>query len=128
MAVLVALVGLLGAMIQAGWIPPPKDWFGHDQPTSGTTCTQPLCLDPASGPVGALVKVHGAGFQPDENVTLRLAEDEIGTAHTDGAGAFEAQLTIPSSYTGRGRSELTVSALGETSQRLVSAVFVLTAP
>jgi hypothetical protein len=125
-AIFVALVGLLGATIQAGWIPPPRTWFGTKAPTAGPGCGQPVCLDPTSGPAGALVALHGTGFGPDENVTVRLGEDEVSSAHTDAKGAFDASLTIPRSYAGRGRIELTISVQGQTSGKVQSAVFVLT--
>jgi hypothetical protein len=126
-AIFVALVGLLGATIQAGWIPPPRTWFGHHGPTAGPDCGAPVCLDPTTGSAGTLVALHGTGFGPDENVTVRLGEDEVSSAHTDTKGAFDASLTIPSSYAGRGRIELTISVVGQTSGKVQSAVFVLTA-
>jgi hypothetical protein len=108
-AVFVALIGLLGAMIQAGWIPPPGDWFSPDRPlATGPACDRPICLDPASGRAGSLVIVHGVGFAPDENVALRLGDDDIGSAHTDAAGSFAASVSVPGAYAVRGRVELTV--------------------
>lgn len=70
--------------------------------------------------------MHGTGFTADENVTLRLGDDDVGSARSDGAGIFDTSFLIPRTYAGRGSVQLTVTAEGENSGRLGSAVFLLT--
>lgn len=58
--------------------------------------------------------MHGSGFGPGETITVKLAGDEVASSTSDNTGAFDTTFVISSAYAGRGRTELTVSAQGET--------------
>jgi hypothetical protein len=63
------------------------------------TDTSPtLALDHNSGPVGDAVTVTGAKYTPNADVTLEFHSTSVtlGTAHTDGTGAFSKSITVPS--------------------------------
>ena len=92
---------------------------------TAVACPGRLCVDPVTGPARTLVTVHGTGYGPGETITVKLAGEDVASARSDDTGAFDATFLISSSYAGRGRTELTVSAQGETGPPQ-STVFVLT--
>lgn len=41
------------------------------------------------------IEASGIKYCPNEDVTLTIAGKFVGTAHTDGAGSFDPQVTVP---------------------------------
>jgi outer membrane protein assembly factor BamB len=89
---------------------------------SGSTAAPSIKLLPAVGPPTAMFKVAGRTFGPAEQVDITFDAAPVGTATTDGSGAFLAQIQVPQSALPGGH---TVTATGETSLLQASKGFLV---
>lgn len=87
-----------------------------------------LTVSPTSGPPGTTANVTGTGFGPNETIKLSFKDfngtiTALGTALTDGEGAFSRVVTIPlGAASGAGK----ISAKGVTSHLAATKTFTVT--
>ena len=76
----------------------------HGAAVAVNVCATASTYPPSTGPAlavsttnpyrGQMIDVTGSGYCPDESVSLTLAGKVVGSAHTDGAGAFDPSVKI----------------------------------
>jgi putative hemolysin len=106
---------------------------------SGVALAPMLALNPDAVSPGEPIAVTGSGFAPQTSIALRLGAPNTGlsnqnlvTVVADGNGAFEVELTLPSTWPGTQQSiverELAIAAVDEVrGQTLAVAPLVNTA-
>jgi outer membrane protein assembly factor BamB len=91
-------------------------------PASAGPSAASITLKPTAGPPTTMVTVDGATFGPTEPISITLAGHVIGSATTDGNGAFSAMVKIPRPVHPGSRI---VEAIGGTSGLTASATFLV---
>lgn len=83
--------------------PPPSTTTTPGSPTTSATAPKPgeLVLDRPSVKPGEALSASGKGCQPSRMVTLTSDGTEVGTAYTDGSGAFTAPVEFTRIEAGR---------------------------
>lgn len=109
-----ALSALLLGLITTVSVSPASAGGG---PSDYANCV--ITVDPSTFPAGAVVTVTGSGFEPNFETTIEFnsVTVQVGTAMTDAAGAFEAQVTIPADATDGAH---TISAVCDTAGNISS--------
>jgi hypothetical protein len=87
-----------------------------------------VLLSPDNGPAGKGISIRVTGFGPDEFITVKLGEQRIASVRTDQRGTAEWAITVPASYADQAPDTMSVIASGQTSGRVATAEFRLTAP
>jgi len=76
------------------------------------TSSAVLALQPSKGAPTTVVQASGSGFAPGETVALTFDATAVGSATSDGGGAFTTTFTVPASAT---PGKHLVTATGQTS-------------
>ena len=101
------LIAVLVPMFTGSDDPPPPETGGSSftqPPTSPPTTIDPLTVaklytNKDSGPAGTRVRLSGAGFAPEEDITLRFHVDVVGHTQADGEGEFsEVSVEVPDDW------------------------------
>jgi hypothetical protein len=128
------LIAVLVPMFTGGDEPPPPEPGGSSStqppPSLPTTIDQPstvakLYTNKDSGPAGTRVRLSGAGFAPEEDITLLFHVDVVGHTQADGEGEFsEVSVEVPEDWQFTG--QFAFIATGESSLKAARREFRVT--
>lgn len=92
---LIAVLGMLGATLLVGSTTASaaaSACAGGAYPASSGATIMASTTTPF---VRQTIEVSGINFCPNENVSLSIAGQSVGTAHTDASGSFDPQVVVP---------------------------------
>jgi hypothetical protein len=115
------VLGIFVSLQTLGWLP----GSGHPSipaPPPDSSVSAEITLSRSTAPRGTQLTVFGSGFQPGEQVEIRVHVDTVGSATADSHGKFTQTVVVPQSAPPPG-FPTSVSATGHSSIRTATAPF-----